>query len=130
MNAISPNRVFPFKRNLTVSALHVPCGMTMVPTHIGQGSLEAAGITAFKVSNPNPFWVWYAGWRDGQPVPTVAGNGHFLAPGATDLNTSQLPDYIAAVASDEINFPITDSNGAFLYATRNPRLVFVFGSGM
>lgn len=129
---MSPNRTFPFRRNLNIDPLIVPCGLTPVATMIGQTNLEAAGVTSFKVSNPNPFWVWYAGWRGAaSAMPPVAGKGHFLAPGATDLNTSQLPDYIAAVASDEINFPIFDTNGTtFMYAARSPRLVFVFGSGM
>lgn len=130
---MEPSRLFPFKRNLTVNPLSIPAGLTgtAIPT-IGSAALMAANVTTFKVSNPNPFWVWYRGWNgtSGQ-MPAIAGMGHHLAPGAIDINTSQTPDYIAAVAVDELGAPLYAADGTtLLYDMSKARLVMMFGSGM
>lgn len=133
---MEPSRTFPFKRNLTVNPLIVPAGMVPVAkATVGSIQLMTAAVTTFKVSNPNPFWVWYRGWnknQDGsQPAtPAIADMGHHLAPGAIDINTSQMPDFIAAVAVDELGAPLYTADGTtLLYDMSKARLVFMFGSG-
>jgi hypothetical protein len=129
MEGVAP---FAFKRNLKIDPLLIPCGVNPVPVPtIGGTKLMAARITTFKVSNPNPFWVWYRGWVGAVgDMPMIANMGHHLAPGAVDINTSQVPDFIAAVACDELGAPIFDANGNWLYPGKSPRIVMMFGSGM
>lgn len=129
---MEPSRLFPFKRNLNIDPMVIPAGGSPVATGtIGSQALKDAGVTTFKVSNPNPFWVWYRGWTGAKnAMPTIAGFGHHLAPGAIDINTSQTPDWIAAVAVDELGAPLLDANGQPLYDMTKARLVMMFGSGM
>lgn len=129
---IEPTRSFPFKRNLGIAPISIPAGLTPVATAtIGSQSLMDAKITTFKVSNPNPFWVFYRGWNGAaNAMPTIVGLGHHLAPGAIDINTSQTPDFIAAVAVDELGAPLYAADGAtLLYDMSKARLVMMFGSG-
>jgi len=128
--------MFPFKRNLGVNPLSIPAGLTGTPVPtIGRQQLMDANVTTFKVSNPNPFWVWYRGWNknaDGSTpaMPTLAGMGHHIAPGAIDINTSQMPDFIAAMAVDELGAPLYAADGTtILYDMSKARLVMMFGSG-
>jgi len=124
------NEFRPFRRNLTIDPFVIPISMTPTPMHIGKSVLDAKGVTSFKISNPNPFWVWYRGWNGNQAqMPTIEGMGHFIAPGATEINSSQIPDWIAAMPSDEPGFPIFDANGAYLYEGKRTRLVMLYGGG-
>lgn len=130
---LEPTRLFPFKRNLAVSPMSIPAGLSPVATQtIGSQGLMNAKVTTFKVSNPNPFWVWYRGWNGtAAQMPTILGLGHHLAPGAIDINTSQTPDWIAAVAVDELGAPLFAADGTTpLYNMSRARLVMLFGSGM
>jgi hypothetical protein len=126
--AMSDPLTQPFRRNLEISPIIIPVGMAGQPMAVP--AMPGTGVTSFKMSNPNPFWVWYRGWRGlASDMPTIDGQGHFLAPGATDICRTQMPQWIAAVASDEPGFPITDSNGAWLFAGKRTRIVMVYGSG-
>lgn len=131
--ALEPTRLFAFKRNLNVNPLIVPAKLTATPAAtIGRQALMDAKVTSFKVSNPNPFWVWYRGWNGAAgDMPALTDMGHHLAPGAIDINTSQTPDWIAAVAVDELGAPLYDIDGTtLLYNMNKARIVFLFGSGM
>ena len=130
---MEPSRLFPFKRNLLVNPISIPAGLTASPVAtIGSAGLMSANVTTFKVSNPNPFWVWYRGWNGvAGAMPTIAGMGHHLAPGAIDINTSQTPDFVAAIAVDELGAPLYAADGTtLLYDMSKARLVMMFGSGM
>jgi len=127
-----PGRVFAFRRALTVDPVIIPVAslITGVPVAIDQANLRGAGVTSFKISNATPYWVWYRGWNGAAgDMPTIKEKGHYLAPGATDLNTSQVPMFIAAVAQAEPGVPAaTNADGSTL--TVPGRLVMVYGSGM
>lgn len=125
------NKAQAFRRNLTIDPIIIPLGVTPTPVHVGRTLLDTKGVTTFKMANPNPFWVWYRGWNGLESaMPTIEGMGHFLAPGATDINSSQIPDWIAAVPSDEPGFPVYDGNGGYLYAGKRTRLVMIYGGGL
>jgi len=119
----------PFRRNLTIDPVIITVGVN--PTAVPVQSLARTGVTSFKMSNPNPFWVWYAGWQGtATDMPAIRGKGHYIAPGATDICRTQMPQWMAAVAEDEPSFPIYDTDGTtFLYANQRLRLVMVYGSG-
>ncbi len=120
--------VQPFRRNLTVDPVIIPVGMAAVAVPVLP--MTGGGVTSFKMYNPNPFWVWYRGWRGlDTEMPPVKDKGHYIAPGATDVNRTQMPQWIAAQADDEPGFPITDSNGAWLFTGKRTRLVMIYGSG-
>ena len=119
-----------FRRNLEINPFIWSVGITPVPKPIGRDLLQGKGVTSFKICNPNPFWVWYRGWNGSAgDMPAIKEMGHYLAPGATDINRSQVPDWIAAVADDEPGFPIYDANGAWLYQGQRTRMVMIYGSG-
>lgn len=123
-----PSRVFPFRRALAVEPYLLPINSptTPVPVAISKTALTAAGVTSFKIYNPCPFWVWYRGWNGAVgTMPTIAEKGHYLPPGAVDINTSQLPDYIAAIGQAEPSVPLPSD-----LATAGYRLVMIYGSGM
>ena len=119
----------PFRRNLTVPPVIIPVGLSPVATPIPP--MTGKGVTTFLMNNPNPFWVWYAGWTgDASGMPAdLRKNGHYIGPGATYIGRTQMPQFIAAQADKEPNFPITDGQGAFLYAGQDTRLVMIYGSG-
>lgn len=119
-----------FRRNLTIDPFTLPVGLTAQPVAIGKSFLETKGVTSFKMYNPNPFWVWYRGWNGNQtPTPTVREMGHYIGPGMVDINRSQVPDWIAAVADSEPNFPVTDAQGNWLFTGQRTRLIMIYGSG-
>lgn len=125
-----PGFIRPFRRNLTISPFIWLVGLNPVPKQIGRATLAAAGVTAFKIHNPNPFWCWYRGWNgSADDMPTIKEMGHYIGPGVTDINSSQVPDWIAAVADDEPGFPITDAQGNWLFEGRRTRMVMIYGSG-
>ena len=127
---IADTSIQPFRRELTVAPVIIPVGLlpqaTVVPSMAGKG------VTTFLMNNPNPFWVWYAGWTgDASGMPAdLRQNGHYIAPGATYIGRTQMPNYIAAQADGEPNFPVTDANGNWLYAGQRTRLVMIYGSGL
>lgn len=119
-----------FRRNLTLNPFVFPVSLTPTPKAIGRELLANRGITSFKMHNPNPFWVWFRGWNGTESqMPTIKEMGHYIAPGATDVNRSQIPDWIAAVADDEPGFPIYDAQGNWLYEGQRTRMVMIYGSG-
>jgi hypothetical protein len=119
-----------FRRNLTINPFIIPVGLTASPIEIGKTYLETKGVTSFKMYNPNPFWVWYRGWNGNQtPIPTIKEMGHYIGPGMVDINRSQVPDWIAAVADSEPNFPVTDAQGNWLFTGQRTRLIMIYGSG-
>jgi len=119
----------PFRRNLTVPPVIIPAGMSPVATPIPSMTLK--GITTFLMKNPNPFYVWYAGWTGAETAmpADLRGNGHYIAPGETYIGRTQMPTFIAAQADSEPGFPITDGSGNWLYQGQRTRLVMIYGSG-
>lgn len=127
-----PGRVFPFRRALNVDPVILPINSASNPASvpIDKAKLQAAGVTSFKMYNPCPFWVWYRGWSknpDGSSpaTPSIIEKGHYLPPGAVDLNTSQVPDFIAALPQAEPGFPLPAD-----LASAGYRLVMIYGSGL
>lgn len=122
------DNTFPFRRETRLDPFIIPCVLTPAPLAIPKAQLTDYGVSSFKMANPNPFWVWYRGWNGAAgDMPTIAGKGHYIAPGAVDVNTSQIPDWIAAVAAEEPGFPLTDAQGGFLYPEAH--LVMLYGGG-
>lgn len=123
-------RNFAFRRNLLINPFIITVGVDPVPLQIGAQALKDRGVTSFKITNACPFYIWYRGWTGTQAnMPQIKEMGHYLAPGATDVNSSQIPDWIAAVADDEPGFPIYDANGNWLYEGQRLRAVMLYGSG-
>lgn len=118
----------PFRRNLTIAPIIIPAGDTPIATAVPLSN--STGVTSFIMHNPNQFWCWYAGWRGAAgEMPAIRGAGHYIAPGASYVGRTQMPQWIAAQADDEVAFPIYDAQGAFLYAGKRNRLVILYGSG-
>lgn len=119
--------LMPFRRNLNVLPVIIPVGMSPVATPVPP--MNGQGVTTFLIKNPNPFYVWYAGWATGNMPTDLRGNGHYIAPGETYIGRTQMPAFIAAQADSEINFPITDAQGNWLYEGQRTRLIMIYGSG-
>jgi hypothetical protein len=120
----------PFRRNLTVAPVMIPVGLAPVATVVP--AMTNKGITTFLMKNPNPFYVWYAGWVGAESAmpADLRANGHYIAPGETYIGRTQMPTWIAAQADEEPNFPIRDpNNGTWLYQGIRTRLVMIYGSG-
>lgn len=126
---MSDSMVQPFRRNLQVAPIIGPIGLEPVPTRVLP--MTDLGVTSFIVINPNPFWFWFAGWK-GQmnAMPLVKERGHYIAPGEKYLGRTQMPDWVAGCADAEINFPILDEQGQFMYAGQRPRFILLYGSGL
>jgi len=128
---MEPTRLFPFRRALAINpviipVVHLTAGSAV---QIDQNAIKSAGVTSFKLYNPSPYWVWYRGWTGLQSdMPAIKELGHCIPPGAVDINTSQIPQWIAAVAQAEPGFPAA-ADGAGLLTTPG-RLVMIYGSGM
>lgn len=130
--SLSPNRVIAFMRNGDIKPVVVQVRMAPVasPT-VGAQALIDANITAFTVTNPNPFAVWYKGWAGGAtPAQSPVLDGNYIAPGATVTQSTSRPDYISAIPADSLLGPLNDASGAPLYDMNKAYLVFVFGSGL
>lgn len=130
--SLSPNRVIAFMRNGDIKPMITKVRMTpeASPT-VGAMALIGANVTAFTVTNPNPFAVWYKGWAGGaSPVQNPFQDGNYIAPGATITQSTSRPDYISAVPADSLLGPLNDANGVPLYDMSKAYLVFVFGSGL
>lgn len=118
----------PFRRNLTVAPIIGPVGLTAVATAVP--AMTGGGVTSFLVHNPNPFHMWFAGWRGtAGDMPTIKENGHYIGPGEKYLGRTQMPNFVAAVADDELGFPIYDAQGGWLYAGKRTRFILTYGSG-
>lgn len=116
------DNTFPFRRETRLDPFIIPALQAPTPLAIPKAKLTEYGVSSFKMANPNPFWVWYRGWNGTvEDMPTIAGKGHYIAPGAVDVNTSQIPDWIAAIAAEEPGFPLTGVQGT--------HLVMLYGGG-
>lgn len=112
----------PFRRNLSVDPVLIPVGVS-TPVATVVPPMNGKGVTTFKMYNPTPYWVWYAGWT-GQvgDMPTIKEKGHYIAPGMVEVNRTQMPQWIAAIADDEPSAPLGT-------VTARLRLVMIYGSG-
>lgn len=121
------SRLFFFRRALAVAPVIVPVtGLTnYTPVAVDKALLSANGATCFKLINPGPCWVWLRGVAgDGSTV--VKEMGHYIGPGMTDICTSQMPDFVGAVADVEPGFPAPNSGGVL---TTPFRVILIYGSG-
>lgn len=128
---MEPQRNFPFRRALTVNPIIIPVLSitTGTATAVDKTAIQAAGVTSFKMYNPTPYWVWYRGWNGAAgAMPVIKEMGHYIPPGGVDLNTSQIPDWIAAVAQAEpgVPAPVAGDNATLVTAGR---LIMIYGSG-
>lgn len=120
--------VLPFRRNLDVLPVIIPVGLS--PQQITVPPMTGKGVTTFLMHNPNPFWVWFAGGKNNQQMPAdLREKAHYIGPGQSYIGRTQMPDWIAAQADSEPNFPITDGQGAWLFSGQRTRLVMIYGSG-
>jgi len=120
----------PFRRELTVAPVIIPVGPDPVATVVPP--MTGKGVTTFLMNNPNPFWVWYAGWTgSATDMPSdLRGKGHYIGPGATYIGRTQMPNFIAAQGDDEPGFMVRDpNNGTWLFTGIRTRLVMIYGSG-
>ena len=118
----------PFRRNLNLRPVIGPVGVKAQPVTIPP--MTAQGVTSFIVTNPNPFYMWFAGWRGAATdMPDIKENGHYLHPGEKYLGRTQMPQWVAAVADDEPGFPIFTANGGWAYEGKRTRFVLIYGSG-
>lgn len=118
----------PFRRNLNLKPIIGPAGMTAVPVAITP--MAGQGVTSFIVQNPNPFHIWFAGWRGAATdMPNIKENGHYIHPGEKYIGRTQMPQWVAAVADDEPGFPIFTSTGAWAYEGKRTRFILIYGSG-
>ena len=119
----------PFRRNLNFDPVIIPVGLA--GQAIAVPPMTNGGVTSFKMYNPCPFWVWYRGWQGvAGDMPVIRDKGHYIPPGGVDICRTQMPQWIAAVADDEPDFPIYAQDGTtFLYASKRCRLVMIYGSG-
>lgn len=118
----------PFRRNLDFHPVIIPVGLEAVAVAVPP--MIGGGVTSFKMANPNPFWVHYRGWKGRKAdMPGILDHGHVIAPGAVDICRTQMPDWIAAVASDEPGYPVKGADGQFLYVGQPCRLIMIYGSG-
>lgn len=119
----------PFRRELSTKPVIIPVGVspqaTVVPAMTGKG------VTTFLMRNPNPFYVWYAGWTGAAAdmQADLRENAHYIGPGESYIGRTQMPTWIAAQADAEPGFPIVDAQGNWLFAGQRTRLVMIYGSG-
>jgi hypothetical protein len=127
---MDPSTIQPWKRALNVPPVIIGFSLQPLAVAVDEALLQANGVTTFKISNPNPFAVWYRGWTGtAAAMPAIKGAGHYLLPGQCDINRSQYPDWIAAEPDDEVSFPILDGSGNYLYTGKRTRLIMIYGSG-
>lgn len=122
--AIMPDTLIqPFRRNLLVDPVIIPIGVgAAIATAVA--NMTGKGVTTFKMYNPTPYWVWYAGWGGAATdMPTIKEKGHYIAPGMVEVNRTQMPQWIGAIADDEPSAPLGNTTGQRL------RLVMIYGSG-
>lgn len=123
-------RNFPFRRNLNVPPVLIDVGLTPKPVFIGGSGLRNQGITSFKITNPYRPACFYRGWTGSEAdMPTIAEAGHYLMGGVTDINSSQIPDWIAAVFYDEPDAPLYLPDGTYRYLNKRTQLKMIYGSG-
>jgi len=126
---MTDSMIQPFRRNLDVLPVIIPVGLS--PVAVAVPSMANKGITSFLMHNPNPFWVWFAGWvgNEADMPSDLRSKSHYIGPGQSYIGRTQMPQWIAAQADSEPNFPITDASGNWLFQGQRTRLVMVYGSG-
>lgn len=118
----------PFRRNIAVAPVVGTIGLDPIPKAVPP--MIGAGVTSFILTNPNPFFIWFTGWRgSADDMPNIKENGHYLHPYEKYLGRTQMPQWVAACPDDEPGYPITDSEGNWLFANRRTRFVLIYGSG-
>lgn len=118
----------PFRRNLNIAPVIGAVGLTAMPVAIP--AMNGQGVTSFIIRNPNPFHIWFAGWRGAATdMPAIKENGHYIHPGEAYLGRTQMPNWVAAVADDEPGFPIYTSSGGWAYDGKRTRFILIYGSG-
>lgn len=118
----------PFRRNLNIRPIIGLVGLT--PQPVAVPAMTGQGVTSFIVRNPNPFHIWFAGWRGAEDaMPDIKENGHYLHPGEAYLGRTQMPQWVAAVADDEPGFPIYTATGGWAYEGKRTRFILIYGSG-
>lgn len=118
----------PFRRTLTVAP--IIGSVTNVAAPVSVPSMAGQGVTSFIISNPNPFFIWFAGWRgSATDMPLVKENGHYIHPYEKYVGRTQMPQWVAAVADDEPGSPIFDTQGNWLYQGKRTRFILIYGSG-
>lgn len=122
---MADTQLHAFRRNLSVAPVLIEVGVS-APVAVPVPAMTGKGVTTFKMYNPTPYWVWYAGWNgSASDMPLVKGSGHYIAPGMVEINRTQMPQWIAAVADDEPLAPLVASEAA----GKRLRLVMIYGSG-
>lgn len=123
-----PDNTFPWRRVLTIDPIIVPATPTPTAVAVDSNALKLSGVRSFKLQNPNPFWIWFRGWSGLiADMPTITGKGHLMAPGSTEVMTSQYPQWVAAQAVAMPGFPVLDGGGAVLYPSAF--CVLTYGGG-
>lgn len=120
----------PFRRNLDVLPVIIPVGLN--PQAVPVPAMTGKGVTTFLMHNPNPFWVWFAGWTGAASnMPAdLREKAHYIGPGQSYIGRTQMPQWIAAQADDEVGYPVRDpNNGTYLFNGLRTRLVMIYGSG-
>lgn len=121
----SPSRLFPFKRNLSVSPVMIPA--KDVSTYVPLGSLPD-GVTTFAAVNAFPVFIRLIGTPHGSAtVPAKDWDGWIFPPGHFGIYSTQNPKGLSAIAVARPGYPIVDSNGALLYP--DAQLELMYGSG-
>ncbi len=112
---------FPFRRETRMDIIAIPVtapGAPLQPVPVDRAKLAEYGVTSFEWSNPTQMMVWLRGWQGQSQPAAIAKQGHNLAPGAKETKTTQYPDFVAVVASDEPDIRCLDDQGGFLYPNR------------
>lgn len=126
---------FPFRRETRMEVLAIPVtapGAPLQPVAVDKAKLAEYGVASFKWFNPTQMVVWLRGWTTGGTPTDISRQGHGLPPGALEVNSTQFPDMVAVVASDEPDVRcldgVTVGTGSFLYPGR---VVFMtYGGGV
>lgn len=122
---------FPFRRETRLDPYILPVRPVgqEEPVWINKERLHQLGCKSFEWVNLSPVTCWLRGWNgDKSAMPAIADKGHALGPGAGCTKSSQFPDWVAVVCTDEPLYPIFDDQGRFLYPTA--RSVLTYGTGL
>lgn len=126
---MSDSMVQPFRRNLQVRPIIGPVGPQ--PVAVAVPDMTGLGITSFIIHNVSPVYFWFAGWKGtAGMMPNILENGHYIAPGEKYLGRTQMPNFVAAHADAEPNFPAYDEQGNWLFTGQRLRWILTYGSGL
>lgn len=121
------DNTFPFRRQTGMDPLVIPItgpNDALQPVSVDKQALNLLGVKSFKWFNPTTkMGIWLRGWNEGDNPPVVYKKGHYLPPMGGEVNTSQIPDYLAVVADDTPDHP-TMNNNTFLYPGRSAYLIY------